>query len=218
MSRVELIATERRSSDIGQDLVEGLPPWMPKDESTGNYKLLDVVGSMFDDIEQDIDGVDRATTVQDADTVDQIAELAKLVELPSKDGEPLEKYRTRTTAEFQTLTSEGTAKDLITNTAILINVSPEDIGLQPLAENGAVVITLPVSSLNDLSLTGSELVEIISKHTAAGFRVEAAERGTFSHITPTEYNNGNHDSTKGYDGLDSNGDPQDTGGTYSGLL
>jgi hypothetical protein len=74
-------------------------------------------------------------------------------------------------------------------------------------------------------------VSILDKQSAAGFRIDIRSRGTFTYIGDDEYtgaydsSNGGYDptelssdATKGYDGLDSNGNPKDNGGTYAGLL
>jgi hypothetical protein len=42
--------------------------------------------------------------------------------------------------------------------------------------------------------------------------------GTFTYITPTQYNDGLSEAQYGYDGLDINGDPKDNGGTYAAVL
>lgn len=205
-------------SENGELIFDQLPSWLPDDEETGNFKLLDVIGRALDRIEGDVGSLDNATTVQNAETVEQLAELAKLVELEPEIGEGRGKFRTRLIAEYQTLSSEGTLRDILENTATLLDTSPENIGYKDLAENGAIQLLIPQKPLDDLSIEESEFVEVIGKHSAAGFRIDASLMGTFTYRTPDDYSSGTNDATKGYDGLDANGDPTDSGGTYSGLL
>lgn len=214
----EIRVSEGDESENGEVILNSLPPWMPTDPSSGNFKLLDVVGRAFDRFEGDLNDVDNASSVQEAETVEQIARLAKILQLAPKEGEAIEKYRTRTISEFQTLTSEGTISDLINNTSIILDTDSSNIGYQKMDENGVVKLGLPGAALNELSITGDELINVITKNSPAGYRVEASIRGTFTHMTPSDYQNGNNESSKGYDGLDSNGNPMDSGGTYAGLL
>lgn len=231
MSNVELIAGSGEYSQSGVYLLRRLPPWMPKHEDTGNFKLLDTVGLAIDRLDNDIETANTASTVQDAETIDQLEELAKLVDLPSYENEPQEKYRSRVVAEFQTMTTEGTAADIITNAATLLGVEATEIKYTQLNENGAVSLGVPGNALDNQDISDSEFVEIITKHSAAGYRVEATVRGTFTYLSDSDYSgpydsaNGGYDNTQlssdatlGHDGLDSNNDPKDNGGTYAGLL
>lgn len=218
MSDAELLVSEGSHSKNGAEILSALPPWMPDHESQGNFKLLDVIGRAIDRIEGDVADVDNASNVQTAESVEQLRELATLVDLPPLDGESLEKYRTRSIAKYQTITTEGSAEQLLNNTATILETDISNIGYIDLDENGAIQLKLPGSAVDNSPLTTDELISNINNQSAAGFRVEASLKGTFTYITPTDYNNGNHDATKGYDGLDANGDPKDNGGTYAGLI
>lgn len=220
-----------QNSESGDDLFRGLPAWMPTDESSGNFKLLDVVGRNIDALDADIEAVDKASTPQDATSVAQLRQLAKLVALPPEGGESTSKYRARVIAEFQTYTAEGTARELIENAATLLDLDPEQIEYSQLSENGVVSLNIPNKALENVSLTGTQFADIIEKHVAAGYRVETTLSGTFTYLGTTAYTgpydaaSGGYDSTqlasdatKGHDGLDINGDPKDTGGTYAGVI
>jgi len=199
-------------------LLRRLPPWMPKDESTGNYKLVDTIGRALGRLESDVQTLDEAVTVQEANTIDQLRRLAQLVGVPPRENEPVEQYRARVIAEYQKMTSEGTPAHVINNAATILDCSPSEIGYEKLAENGVARLDVPGTALDQVSLDQNEFVSIITEHAAAGFRIEATIRGTFTYVTPTEYQNSNFDSSRGYDGLDSNGNPKDNGGTYAGLI
>lgn len=218
MSDAEVLVSDGAESNAGTYIFRRLPSWMPTADHTGNFKLLDVVARAIDRLDGDIQDVDNAVTVQHAESIPQLEQLAKLVALPPNEGEPREKYRSRVIADFQTLTSEGTPTDLIENAATILDVNPTSIGYRKLSENGAVELAVPGSALDSLALSDQEFVTIIGNHAAAGFRVEATVKGTFTYITPTDYSNNDHDPSKGYDGLDSNGDPKNNGGTYAGII
>jgi hypothetical protein len=209
--------TDSEVSDSGRYILRRIPGWMPTDRTTGNFKLLDTVGHAIDRLDGDIDDLDKATTVQDAQTIDQLEQLAKLVDLPSQQGEGKEKYRGRLIAEFQQMTNEGTAGELIRNVATILDIEVEKIGFRKV-DHGVVQLTVPGEALDSLSITSSEFVTISGELIAAGFNLRAIRRGTFTHISPTTYNNGNSDPTRGYDGLDTNGDPKNNGGKYAGLI
>lgn len=213
----EIRVAEADESEAGAYLVERFPPWMPTHRATGNFKLMDTAGRAIDRLDADIEAVDRATTVQTADSVTQLEKLGRMVDLPPKQDEPIEKYRTRLMAEFQLLTNEATIRDILVNISELLGISVERIGFSK-ESHGTIVISVPGDALDDLDISSSQFVQIIGKQTAAGFEVDAFKRGTFTYITPTDYQDGNHDATIGYDGLDSNDEPKDTGGTYAGLL
>lgn len=215
----DVLVDEADQSDAGQDLVEDLPVWMSADPSEGNFKVLDTIGRAFDRLDDDIEEADSATTVQDADSVAEIEQLGRLVETPPKENEPIEKYRARVIASFQAVTTECTAKEIIENSAEILQVDKSNIEYtNPDDKHAYVELNVPGKALDDLSITESEFLDIVRLHVAAGFNLRAFRRGTFTYITPTTYNNDNHTASEGYDGLDSNGDPKDNGGTYAGLI
>lgn len=218
MPKGEVLVSSGEESEAGKEIINGLPPWMSKDNSNGNFKLLDPVGRTFDKLKDDIRDAENATTVQNAETKDQLKEKAKLVDLPPKTDEPVEKYRRRVIAEFQTATSEGTLGNIFENTSTLLDIDKEKIKYIENEENGLILLEIPSQSIDSVPITDTEFANIIDKHVAAGYRINLRLGGTLTYITPTMYNNDDHDATKGYDGLDSNGDPKDNGGTYAGLI
>jgi hypothetical protein len=201
-------------SNSGDRIYDRLPSWMPSEEGGGNFNLLDVVGKELDTLESDIETLDSATTVQDAESIEQIEELAKIISTNRKDGESIEKYRARVMAEFRSVTNEGTANQLIESAATILNIRPAVIDYEELSENGVVKLTFPTRALNESKLTAAELSKIFEEHIAAGYRLESGVSGTFTFRTSSDAD----DSTLGYDGLDGSGNPNNNGGTYAGLL
>lgn len=218
MSQVNIVVHSGDISDNGTDLIAGLPDYFAKDYQSLNFRLLDVVGRKVDTLDADISAIDRASTVQHADTVAQIEELAKLVGVPARENESKEKYRTRVMAEFQLATTEGTAGDLINNTSTILDIDPSNITYSELP--GTISIGVPGSAVSALNISEGDVATIIDRQAAAGYSVNSLKIGTFTYITPTDYNDAGfvHDPKLGYDGLDVNGDPKGNGGTYAGLI
>lgn len=218
MSEGEVLVSGGEASESGVNILRRLPSWMPRDESTGNFKLLDVVGRALDRLGDDISDADDASNIQTAQSVGQLEELAKLVELRSKQGEGVDKYRRRVIGEFQNTTNEGDLPGLFENISILLEIEKTKIGYIDGSENGAFVLSVPANSIEAVSLTKEEFSELIGGQVAAGFRADIQTRGTFTYLNVTQYGNDSHDASMGYDGLDSNGEPKDNGGTYAGVL
>lgn len=212
-------------SESGEDLVRELPAIFPRDDSSDNYKLFQVVGHEVDKTKDDVDAIDRATTVQHADTVAQLEALADLVDLEPRAGETREKYRSRVIGRYQLVTSEGNISDIINSVAVILGANPNKIGYEELSQDFQIAIKVPKSKLNDLELSNSELAEIIRDLGAASLGVEAQIRGTFEYVTPSTYQdiqdgNDSWSNYPGYDGLDSDGNKKNNpdAGTYAGTL
>lgn len=213
----EIRVSDANESIAGEYLIERLPPWMPTHDASGNFKLLDTVGRAIDRLEDDITSADNATTVQHANKVAELEKLGRLVDLPPKQNESREKYRTRLISEFQLNTNEATIGEIINNVAEMLDVPPEKVHFSKEA-HGTLTLSVPGDALENLAISSGEFVTIIGKLTAAGFNVDAFKRGTFTYITPTVYQDNGHTASRGYTGLDADGDPKDTGGTYAGLI
>lgn len=218
MTEGEVLVSGGEASENGEFIFRRLPPWMPKEESDGNFKLLDVVGRGFDRLDGEIDEVDKATSIQEAENKQSIREIARLVEEPPKRGETIEEYRLRVIASFQKLTTEGTLEDIFGNIATLLDISIENITYEDLPANGEILLGVPGSAMEGVALSQPEFAEVLKEQTAAGYKIEVTSEGTFTYITPSDYNSGYHDASLGFDGLDVNGDPKDNGGTYAGVL
>lgn len=204
------------------NLTAGLPSYLPRARGTGNYNLLWAIASQLNEAEHDIESVDFAQNPQNAETIEQLQKLGELVETPLNENETKEHYRGRLLARGMVATSEGTIDDIISGAAEILDVNKESVNYEePIAgstENGTASVTLPNEALDEQSLTAGEVASFLEDLAPAGVRLSSLTSGTFTYITPTEYNNSNHDSTKGYDGLDGNGDPKDNGGTYAGII
>lgn len=206
--------------DTAAHLAGNLPEYYPSSESTGNYKLLKPVADELDKHEDDIDNIGFATRVQTAQSYDQLRKLGELVSTPPNEGETLEHYRARLIAEYAIVTCEGTIEDILNTIAEIFDADVTNITYQEPAggENGTVEVGLPGLALDESQLTDVEAVDIMERLLAVSYRLEGFRIGTFTYISPTDYTNNNHDPSLGYDGLDSNDNPKNNGGTYAGLL
>lgn len=215
MAHGEFVADSGSYSKYGVFLADDLPSFMPNDPQSGNYRLLDVIGRIFDRAEDDTRNVSEAVHVQTANTIGELKKLGSFVNLHAGTGESKEKFRSRLLAEHQLITCEGTVNNILTNAATILNVNVRDVGWnENIAENGAEVLEVPKSALEALELTENEFVEILSKQVPIGYRLTAQFSGTFEYISSADYDAGLSDPAKGYS------DEADTiqGGTYAGLL
>lgn len=204
-------------------LVDTLPTFMANDESSGNWHLMTPIGNQIDDLDADIEAVDRASHVQSADTIDQLEKLARMVEAVHRDGETKEHYRSRIFARYQLNTAEGTVGDLLQSVSTILDANIENIGYvdhyKEFGTPAEVGIVMPGQKVDQLNLTSDEIADILNDLAPAGYTVFGQTRGTLLYVTPSTYNNTSDWSQyDGYDGLDANGDPKGTGGTYAGIV
>jgi hypothetical protein len=205
-----------------EKLASRLPIYYPKDPGSGNYFLLAPIAAGLDDLDDDHAEVGQATHVQTADTIPQLWRLAELVNLPPRQGETVEHYKARVIARFQLVTTEGTINDLLHAASVILNIRKESIGYdEPAAgssEIGTASLQLPAGALSESTLTTTEVATILNELMPASYRLSALTAGTFTFISPEDYNAGLSDAALGFDGLDVNGDPKGNGGTYAGVL
>ena len=144
--------------------------------------------------------------------------LGELVGVTPRDGETVDHYRARVFAEFALSTSEGTVDDVLDTMATILNISPSKIDIDDRSAPGRATVKIPSAPLDKQSLTKAEVAEIVERLLPASYVLDTLVSGTFTYITPATYNVDDHNPDRGYDGLDANGDPEDTGGTYAGLI
>ncbi len=204
--------------DNEKNLARGLPTNFPIDESSPNFKLLKPAGKAVEELEENIQKIDRDTSVQTAGSIGSLIELANLVGLTPRTNESREQYRSRTIAEFQLNTSRGTPDDLITASSVILEINPRTIVYREEDESGVSTLGLPKKGIDNLEIETSDFVDIIQSNTAAGYRVEAYQLGTFQYRSADDYTNGINVVEFGYSSLDEEGNPAGDGGTYAGLL
>jgi hypothetical protein len=200
-------------------LIDTFPGFMENDSSSGNWKFLTPIGNQIDILESDIEDVSRATILQEAETLEQLDKHADAVGLNHKTGESVSHYRARIFAKYQLNTSEGTIGQLINSASRILNIRKESIEFQEEQAAATVSLLIPRKSLKQTNFSSSEIDTILNELIAAGYSVFTKTRGTFLYVNPSTYNNTTDWSTyDGYDGLDTNNDPKETGGTYAGIV
>jgi len=187
----------------------------------GTLKVFGTVKTRSEEINGSLEvQPDGTYSVEDQFAIDRLEKIGALVDTYHQDGESFEKYRARLHAEFALATCEGTITDVLITTGNILNTNTKNINYSEPSggENGTIKMDVPGKALDNSSLTDSEVGDILNRLVPASYRVNAFRRGTFTYVTPTDYNNNNMTASKGYDGLDNNGNPKDNGGTYAGLF
>lgn len=192
-------------------LLDRLPLWLP--ESDENKQLLRPVAKEIDRFESDRDSVENATHVNKAETIPQLNEKARLVDLKRKEGESLEKFRKRVILEYGKTTNEATPFDLLYGVAAAIGQNINSVEISNL-NDGLLEVRLPSSVVENAPLNKSEISNFLEQIIAAGFNVAIIEVGSFSYISSTDYNNSNFTPDHGYASVAN----PDSGGVYSGTL
>lgn len=206
--------------EITRALAGGLPGYYPSSDESSNYDLLEPVGKHLGENANDILRIEDASSVEEARSIAELEELGKMVDTAPLEDEALEHYRARLIAEFALSSGAGTIRSLIETAAGVIDVPVDQIDFNEPAggERGTAQLGLPGAAIEDLGLTEAFLIDILDQLVAAGYRLTAQIIGTFTYINPADYASNAHDPERGYDGLDTNGDPKDNGGTYAGLI
>jgi hypothetical protein len=207
-------------SERGEEMAAALPFYVPSGDDSNNFKLLDAIGSALESVDSDVSAVDAANTVQTATTIDQLWELAKLVDLPPESNETVAHYRTRILVWFKLVTAEGTISDIMDAlVALMPDLSIDQITYTRTNENGYVLFEVPQLAIDSLEVSHSELSRMMNENAAAGFRIAITydTNASFTYRTETEYNNTTNDTSLGYDEL-SGGVPTNSGGTYAAMV
>lgn len=205
--------------DNTEYLIDTLPGIMANNDESGNWKLFSPIGAEIESLEADLQAVDRATSVQQADTIAQLEKLGKMVDLSINEGESKEHFRSRLFAQYQLNTTEGTIGDVIHTVSTILDVSPENIGYKQLDVDATVEVTMPYSAVDNLNLQESEVANILDDLVPAGYRILGQTQGTFTYVTPSTYTNtSDWAQYQGYDGLNVNDEPKQDGGTYAGIV
>jgi len=206
-------------TDNTEYLIDTLPSFMENDEKSNNWKLYTPIGNRFSEIESQLAATDRATEVQNADTIDQLKKLAELVDLDHRGGETKEHYRSRIFARYQVNTAEATVPDILHSVSTILDTDIRNIDYLDGPNAAQVNIIMPAAALESLNLGNEEVAEILSDLVPAGYEVNGLTKGTFKYVSPSTYNEtSNWSQYDGYNGLDTNGDPKDGGGTYAGII
>lgn len=205
-----------------EELVTSLPSFMPKDESSGNYDLFYAAAEAIDRLDSDMKEVETATSLTEAETEGAIDRIADVVGTARRDGESLEKYRSRVLVEFQSLTAGGTIQDVFTLLLNVLGGEPEDLWYQDwrelFDEPSTIAFLVSYQAVADSVLDPGDLAGLVNRLSPAGKNVVVQYNGSLSPVSVAEYEAGNTDPSRGFGTLDENGDPAESGGTFGGLI
>ncbi|NUC72534.1 hypothetical protein HTZ84_09470 [Haloterrigena sp. SYSU A558-1] len=205
-----------------EELVTALPAFMPRDEESGNYDLLWAAAEAINRLDEDIETVEKAMTLQEAEDAASIDRIADVVGASRRDGESLEKYRARVLMEFQSLTAEGTVGDIFTLLASVLRCEVDELWYQDWRllydEPSSVAFLVPYQRVVDSVLSAADVRDIADKLNPAGKQVKLQYNGSFRPVSVEEYENEDHNPNRGFGTLDENGDPAPSGGTFGGLI
>jgi hypothetical protein len=207
---------------LEESLAAQLPEYMPKDPQSGNFKLLSTIAERLESLDSDVQSVNRATSVHHADSLAQLERLADLVGLTPYTDETREHFRARVLAEFQSISSQGTVRNVLDGIATMLDTDITNIRYteEHTSAGGSARIEVPLQKLDSIAFDKSEFSNVIKELMPASYQINVLIRGTFTYISPAQYNDTSfvHNPDEGYDGLDTNGNPKGNGGTYAGIL
>jgi hypothetical protein len=209
--------SEFSADDISREIIDSLPAPFLKERDTNNHRTLHPIADGIADIGNDLNRVQIATQIANAETIDELQELANLVDVKHNSGEGLEAFRIRVLVAFNIITSEATIKELIAATVFVLDISPESIEIEENITPGVIQVTIPSAALSDLPLTQNELFSILSGIIAAGRTLEVLLDASLEYVTAQEWHNGRYSPDQGKGGLDSNGE-RIVRGKYAGLI
>lgn len=148
----------------------------------------------------------------------RLEKMARLVDITPQESETIEEYRARVLAEFAVMTCEGTANDIISGAAQILDIPQTAVDFERRTGPGESSITVPSNAVRESSLDEAYLTDRLERLMAASYSLSTLSSGSFTYITPSQYDSDFHDAELGYDGLDANDEPKDNGGTYAGVI
>lgn len=157
------------SRDRIESLLDGLPPWMPKDKSN-NEALLQAPADELDGLSKSIDAVDFAQNVQTAQN-EQLDKLAPLVEISRHEGERDELFRSRILVGFLANVSSGTIPDLQEAVSTVLDIPKDEITIlewYDVGRDATITIDVPDGALTKRNITDTQFIDIIKRIVAAG--------------------------------------------------
>lgn len=166
------MALDDNTEEATDALTFSLPDYYKTVEGSGHWNLMESVGEQLATTNDDIQNVDAALRVKEADTIEELAELAKSVGLVPQTDENIDHFRTRVVIQYGLYSSEGTITDIITTTANALNIDVEDVDYREPAEgaeNGTIEVNFPRSALDNTELSAPEVVDFIEDNIAASY-------------------------------------------------
>jgi hypothetical protein len=202
------------------EMLDSMKPWYDDGTGTPNHDFFAGPGQELEDLQFDLKDMKFAMHVQTAETWGDLETIAYQVELNPRDDEHIEHFRARILAEFLVITSSGTIWNLMNDLAIILQIDIDDLADYTEYDGRQLSLRVPTSALSNTRLTADEVAKLGEKFLGPTKQLDILTRGTFFYKTPNYYSNKSDWSgyENGWDGLDSNGNPKGTGGTYAGII
>jgi len=203
------------TDDHLQHLKENTSAWFPTEGDT--EKLFIPAAESLHDLDEEIKETQAGLYLETASTFAEVEKLGEIVGVSPADSDTLQYYKKRVATQYQQLSQSGNPVDILSYASTLFEVDKETLTLDFIDGKAKFKLSAPTGAIESNVQNTSNAVDVFQEITAATFSADVIGRGTLEYITESEYQNSNYDSSKGYDGLDSNGDPKGNGGTYGTL-
>lgn len=176
---------------------------------------LDALGDEFGEFYDAAEGVLASQSIKTAQE-GELDELGRFAGLPRKTNELDSEYRVRLIARMRTLVSSGTVPDILEVASVLLGIEKERITITTDFDTEAARydISLSQTPIDEAGVTPSEFDSAITDVSAAGVRVTITTKGSFTHRSYDDYQNGVNDPSKGYSGVNYTG----PAGEYAGRI
>lgn len=207
--------------DPAIEMLDGLPVWLDDGSGSNNHDVFDPAGQQISPMQLDLHDMKFEMHIQTAQEWGSLEEIGYMVDLEPTEGEHIEHFRARILAEFLVITSSGTIWNLMNGLSIILGIDVSQIADYQEYDTGwDITLRVPTMALDNTRLTAEEVAELGEKLLSPTKDLDILSRGTFYFRTPEYYNSRSDwtDYEYGWDGLDANGDPKDTGGTYAGIV
>lgn len=211
---IESIEADGAPDDVLARFENHLKPAFKDDSGTQWNKFLKTLAFEFEDWIEARNDVHLARFIDTADGV-ELDRIGEFVDVQRRGGETDDHYRARLKVEFHRRVGSGTIDDVIKTSALLLDTSRSNITVTEDfdTEVARFDVEVPTHVIGSSGVSVDEYGQLLENVRAAGVRVVAKSKGSFTYRSESDFKNGVNDPSKGYSGLNT-----DTGGSYSGLL
>jgi len=194
------------------EIIKLLSTAFRKDADSNNYKLLSIINSEFQNIEQIINDIKNAHFVDLAEGK-SLEYIASLFNVRRQQNETDDHFRARIKLAFSKISNMASINDVKEIVAAALQTKTSRVRVKDRYDFEPAFFELWIwlQDLNNAGLTLDDFQELIGVIKPAGVKVKAYQQGTFTYRSASETS----DPTKGYNDL-ANSNPD--GGTYAGLL
>jgi uncharacterized phage protein gp47/JayE len=147
---------------------------------SNTYTLLSALLSETDRVDADLEEIYNQQHIYSA-TGEDLEQWGDLARVERKTGEPDDKYRTRILAAFRASTTGTTFDQFVEFTSTVLATDHDNLDFETSydPEPAVVQVTANSSIYDAVSLTATEIEDILGSGVPAGHAVNVIERGTF---------------------------------------